>query len=289
MLYIIANAKSGNGRCAKVMKKVRAYCEKADVPLSFLVTERVGHASELAGSITLHEGDKLAVLGGDGTFHEVMQGLHDPAATPLGFIPAGRGNDFIRSAGVPKDPIKALKAIINGKLRNLDYIEVGGKRCLNIAGTGLDVDVLERTMNAKNKFTYLKSLIQCLRSFESTHVTLKTGGESHEFDCVMVGVCNGKYFGGNMCLAPLAEVDDGKLEVIVITMPENGKIMRILPKFVRGKHMDMPITKRFICEEVNIGTEKPVEIDGEIYKGLAFDCRIVKGGLLTYDAREQND
>ena len=101
----------------------------------------------------------------------------------------------------------------------------------------------------------------------------------------MAGVCNGIAIGGNIRLSPLSLIDDGKLDVIVMTMPENGRIMSVLPKFVKGKHMDLPITHHFVTDEVHIESDRPVQLDGEIYRNLSLDCKIVKGGLKTYKVK----
>ncbi|MDE7395842.1 MAG: diacylglycerol kinase family lipid kinase [Clostridiales bacterium] len=281
MLSIIANAHSGKGVAEKNIKKIAKFCLAQNIPYAFYFTEKRGHATELARQLTA-TGGEIAVLGGDGTFHEVLNGIVDLENTTLGFIPSGRGNDFVRAAKCSLDPIQAVKDILRGEKKRIDFIEVGDKRCLNVAGTGLDVDVLQRVAGKTNKITYLVSLVYCLRHFDPYRVTVTVNGEAHEYDCIMVGICNGIAIGGNMRLSPVSKIDDGKLDVIVITMPENGKIMPVLPKFVKGKHMDMSITKHFVCDEVTVQTGKSVQLDGEIYEGLPLACKVVKGGLWTY-------
>lgn len=281
MLSIIANAHSGKGVAKKNIKKISEFCLAQNIPYAFHFTERVGHATEIARALT-GEGGEIAVLGGDGTFHEVLNGIADMERTTLGFIPSGRGNDFVRAAKCSLDPIQAVKDILRGEKKRIDYIEVGDKRCLNVAGTGLDIDVLQRVAGKTNKISYLVSLVYCLKHFSPYRVAVTVNGETHEYDCVMAGVCNGNAFGGNIRLSPLSEIDDGKLNVIVMEMPKDGKLMRVLPKFVKGKHMNLPITKHFICEEVTVQTQKPVELDGEIYYDLPLHCKVVKGGLTTY-------
>lgn len=281
MINIIANPNSGLGRGKKNIKKIAEYCTENNIAHAFYFTERPGHATEIARSLTEHGGE-LAVLGGDGSFHETLNGIVDMENTSLGFIPSGRGNDFARAASLSLDPIKAFKSIVAGKTKQIDYIQIGETRCLNVAGTGLDIDVLERVAGSTSKITYVLSLVYCLKHFEPYHVTVKVNGESHEYDCIMAGVCNGIAIGGNIRLAPIAKIDDGKLDVIVMTMPKDGKIMKVLPKFIKGKHMDMPITHHFVCDEVKIETARPLELDGEIYRNLDFNCRVVKGGLKTY-------
>ena len=281
MLNIIANIKSGKGRGLKNVRKIVGYCLDKNIPYSLYITNKPGHATELARSLT-QNGGEIVALGGDGTFHEVLNGIADIRNTTLGFIPSGRGNDFVRAAGCSLDPIKALEDILRGQTKQIDYIDVNGVRCLNVAGTGLDIDVLERVAGKTNKISYLVSLIYCLHHFKPYHVTVKVNGEEHVFDCIMAGVCNGIAIGGNIRLSPLSVIDDGKLDVIVMTMPENGKIMSVLPKFVKGKHMNLPITHRFVTDEVHIESDRPVQLDGEIYRNLKLDCKIAKGGLRTY-------
>lgn len=284
MLNIIANIKSGKGRGLKNVRKIVEYCLGKNIAYSLYLTNKPGHATELARSLTKNGGEIVA-LGGDGTFHEVLNGISDIQNTALGFIPSGRGNDFVRAAGCSLDPIKALEDILRRETKSIDYIDVNGTRCLNVAGTGLDIDVLERVAGKTNKISYLVSLIYCLHHFKPYHVKVKVNGEEHVFDCIMAGVCNGIAIGGNIRLSPLSLIDDGKLDVIVMTMPENGRIMSVLPKFVRGKHMDLPITHHFVTDEVHIESNRPVQLDGEIYRNLSLDCKIVKGGLKTYKVK----
>lgn len=284
MLNIIANIKSGKGRGLKNVRKIVEYCLGKNVAYSLYLTNKPGHATELARSLTKNGGEIVA-LGGDGTFHEVLNGISDIQNTALGFIPSGRGNDFVRAAGCSLDPIKALEDILRGETKSIDYIDVNGTRCLNVAGTGLDIDVLERVAGKTNKISYLISLIYCLHHFKPYHVKVKVNGEEHVFYCIMAGVCNGIAIGGNIRLSPLSLIDDGKLDVIVMTMPENGRIMSVLPKFVKGKHMDLPITHHFVTDEVHIESNRPVQLDGEIYRNLSLDCKIVKGGLKTYKVK----
>ena len=78
------------------------------------------------------------------------------------------------------------------------------------------------------------------------------------------------------------KLDDGKLDVIVMQYPADGKIMKVLPKFIKGKHMNLPITHHFVCEEVSVEGDYPVELDGEIYENLKLDCKVVKNGLRTF-------
>ena len=280
MINIIANIRSGKGLGLKSLKKVTAYCADNSIDYTLYVTNYKGHATEIARDVTKNGGTVIA-MGGDGTFHDVLNGIADIEHTVMGFIPAGRGNDFTRAAGFSLNPVKALKDILAGNTKKIDYIKVSDKRCLNVAGTGLDVKVLELAYS-KSGLSYLSSLVYWLNHMIPCNATV-TCDDSQPFKvgCIMVGVCNGLAFGGNIRLSPVSKIDDGFL-VIVMQMPENCKVMKVLPKFVKGKHMDLPITTHIRCKKVRVESDAKVELDGEIYDNLAFDCEVVENGLTIF-------
>lgn len=284
MLDIIANVRSGNGLGAKNLKKVTLFLQDNSVPFAVHITEAPEHATSLARELCSSGSDTIVALGGDGTFHEVLEGMDFDVAR-LGFVPSGRGNDFANGINLPLDPIKAVKHVLEGKEKRLDYIQVGqSRRCINVAGTGLDIDVLKRVAGRKGKITYVKSLLYCVRHFDPYDIDVTINGETHSYKAVMVGICNGNRFGGGLKLSPESRADDGKLDLIVIEMPKNGKILPALIKFLRGKHLSLPITTCIECEKALIHPEggRPVQLDGEIYEGIDLDCSIVKGGLRTF-------
>ena len=285
MLNFIVNIRSGNGLGSKNLNRIIAYCNKNNIENTINITNYAGHAIKIAEELCQHGAQTIIAVGGDGTFHEVLNGIPSFEHTSLGFIPSGRGNDFARSMGIPLDPIKALGIIERGKTKFIDYIQIGDKRCLNIAGTGLDTDVLKRVAGRPSKITYLNSLLYCIRHFEpyDIDVTLP-GAEKTSYKAIIVGVCNGTQFGGGLRLSPRSITDDGLLELIIIQMPK-GSILPILIKFLRGKHLDLPITKCLHCEEVTIHPQggRPVQLDGEIYENTDLNCKVVKGGLKTFE------
>lgn len=285
MINFIVNSRSGMGQGHKNIKAIMDYCYKNKVEYTVHITGAPGHASKIASVLSeLEPTNTIAAVGGDGTFHEVLNGVVDPKITPIGFIPSGRGNDYARAANLSLSPITALKAIINNKIVYSDYIQIGDKRCLNVAGTGLDIDVLQRVDGRNGKITYLLSLLHCLANFKPYQIKVTTNGESKEYDAIMVGICNGIAIGGGMRLSPLSKVDDGKINVIIITMPADGNLMSIVPKFKKGKHINMPLTTHYLCDEVTVESlnGKPIQLDGEIYNESILDCKIKAGGLKTF-------
>lgn len=283
---IIANKCSGKGNGEKCLNAVTKYLDEHGIPYNVHITERVGHGKALAAELSARGSEVIVALGGDGTFHEVLNGI-DFEKSRLGFIPAGRGNDFANGTGaVSLDPVKAIENIVRGEPADLDYINIGDKRCLNVGGTGMDVDVLLKTAKSKNKLTYVASLLRCLLRFKPYHVEAEINGETKAYDCIMLGVCNGTQFGGGIKLSPLSKADDGKIDIIIMEKPKRVPTVLIMPKFVKGKHMGKPYTHHIVCESVKVTTSAPIELDGEIYYDLNFDAQIVKGGLKTFAISE---
>ena len=281
-MVIIANPTSGKGNGKKALDAVLTYLDGKAVPYTLRLTERKGHAEELAREACANGADVVVALGGDGTFHEVLNGM-DFSTSRLGLIPAGRGNDFaIGAKAASLDPIQAIADIVRGEPKELDYIQVSDRRCLNIAGTGLDVEVLQKTAEKHNKLTYTASLVRCLLHYKPYHIAAEVNGETNEYDCIMIGVCNGSQFGGGIRVSPLSAPDDGKLDILIVKKPKNVPTLMVMPGFVKGKHMKKSYVKHIICDSVKITTPAPVELDGEIYYDLDFDAKIVVGGVKTF-------
>ena len=282
MYRFIVNPGSGTGNGRKIENIIVSLMSERGEPYEITETRYKGHAKELAAEFC---GERIIAVGGDGTFHEVLKGM-DTQKCSLGFIPCGRGNDFAEVFGASKKPTQALRTALDGEPISIDYIKVGENlRCLNICGTGLDVSVLEGVENKKDtKFTYLMSLINCIKHFTPYELDVTSGGETKHYSCIMVGVCNGKQFGGGMKISPLSSMTDGLLDVVTIELPKNGRIMRALWGFVRGNHLEKPYTHHFACEKVKVTSpyNYPLELDGEIYRDITLDCEIVKGGLKTF-------
>lgn len=284
MYHFIINVHSGKGAGARIAAKITAYMEKKSFQYDVRETTCKGHAKELAQQCS-REGDVIVAVGGDGTFHEVLNGI-DADKCALGFIPCGRGNDFANSFGLSKKPIKALETVLYGEVIRIDYITVNETlRCLNVCGTGLDVAVLEGVENKRDdKLTYLMSLIHCLNHFTPYELDVESEGKREHYSCIMVGACNGKQFGGGIKISPKSDFESGKINVVTMEMPKNKKIMKALMKFVKGKHLDEPYAHHFECDAVSVTSpyHYPIELDGEIYRDVPLNCKIVKGGLRTF-------
>lgn len=280
-MEIIANPTSGKNKGEQVIREVTHYLNSRNISYNVHITESKGHAHKLTETLCRKGAKTIVALGGDGTFHEVLNGM-DFSTSRLGFVPAGRGNDYAFGTGISLNPTEAIAAIVAGTPMDTDYIQVDTARCLNIAGTGLDVEVLQHTAHKKNSITYTTSLIHCLLHYSCYPVTVTHNSISKEYKCIMVGVCNGSQFGGGLKLSPMSNNKDGLLDIVIIEKPKNIPAVFVVPSFAKGKHITKSFTTHFQCTQINIDTRAPIELDGEIYTDLQFKAHIVAGGCKTF-------
>ena len=282
MFYIISNpvsGKKGNLRSAQIVAEV---FEKNGLEYKLLETARPGDGKVLAQKITSEGGRDIVVIGGDGTLHEVLNGLVEPSECRLGLIPSGTGNDFAYSAGIPEDAQKAAEMIVAGNCVEVDYLQVGENRCMNVCGMGMDVDVLERCNRGKSrgKLKYLKSLLASLFAFKGYKITIEGQGEQVEKHALIAAVCNGQAFGGGIRICPVAKIDDHLFDVAVIDCPNSKwKIVKAFLKLMKGKIMEVPYLTHYRAERVKFSTQDTCisQLDGELYKDLDFTVEIKTG------------
>lgn len=286
MLHIIFNPVSGKTKSKKNLEKAQKILDERGVEYEVHETALERDAQTIAANLTGRGEKDLAVLGGDGTLHEVLNGLADPTACRLGLLPSGTGNDFAEKLGLPMDIEKSLLKILDGEAKAIDYLEVGGVRCMNVAGIGMDVDVLERCQKGKlkGKIKYFISLVQSLFAFKGIAVDVESEGRSERHEALLAAACNGAQFGGGIRICPTADVADGKINVVLVEcIGSKWEIIKAFMALLKGKILEYPATTQFLCERVKFSPQIPctVQLDGELYKDLDFDVR-VKSGLKFY-------
>ena len=280
--HIISNPAAGKRSSGKNLKTVEEAFDLGGVSFETHVSQGVGDATKIARKLTEQGETEIVALGGDGTLHEVLNGLADPTACNLGLIPSGTGNDFAEKIGLPTDAKKAASLILTGEAKDTDYLEVGGLRCMNVAGLGIDVDVLERCKRGKlrGKIKYLLSLVQSLFSFKGYRVEIVADKIRETRNVLIAAACNGAQFGGGIRICPAAEVSDGKLNAVIVDcIGGKWKIIKAFMALLKGKILEYAATKHFLCDSLKFIPEKPctVQLDGELYTDTAFDVKLKRG------------
>ena len=273
--YVILNPTAGRGAAARAWPGVRAVLEGAGARVELAETARHGHAVELAEAAARAGWPAVVAVGGDGTVHEVANGLlraSDGGATTaaLGIVPVGSGNDFALLAGLPRDAAGAARAIVSGAERRVDVGRVGDRWFTNGVGVGLDARVAveaNRNRRLRGIGIYLWALARVLGSFRPPVVRVEIdGAEVMERPLTLVTVGNGGRHGGGFWICPAAKIDDGLLDVCVCDGLGTLQILRFLPMTLRGTHVGASCVHMRTARRVRISSDTPLPVhaDGEI-------------------------
>lgn len=287
MLNVIVNPRSLRGTGKRLLEKIGERLDAWGGEYRIFRTERKGQATELARQLT-EEGERTIVaMGGDGTMNDVLSGLTHTDECSFGLIPAGTGNDFATSAKIPFG-MDALELILTAEAKPTDYIQFDdGRRSLNIAGLGIDVDVLQRCERMKlfhKKVKYFLSLLVSLMKFRGYRVEVDVNGETSVRTALIAAVCNGKFLGGGIPLCPPAEVADGKMDLIVVDCPARRKILPALIRLMKGKILSLPFAHHTLCDRAVITPGQPsvAQYDGELWETKALGATLVAGKLKMF-------
>ena len=285
MIDFIVHDKAGKGRAFKAKNEIIKRLTALKIPHRFHVTEHRGHGTEIAKDLCLSGADKIVAVGGDGTIHEVLNGLCNFESISFGIIPAGTGNDFATATGIPKKATDALELILSNNTRFTDFFECSGVRGINAIGTGIDVDILYRYEKSKRKtkLTYYLSLLYCLMHYKPYDLTfVDESGVKHAKKAFIACACNGRQFGGGIKICPQGVANDGLLDFILVNDIPKWKIPPALIKLVAGKIHTHKASEYSRVENVKVEGKFPVQIDGEIYENLPFDVKIIKNTLKIF-------
>ena len=286
--HLISNPVAGKNKSGKAVEKVQALFAARGVQTQVHYTQGRGDATRIARELTEAGEQYIVAMGGDGTLHETLNGLADPATCFLGLIPVGTGNDFAEHAGIPLDVEEAAKLILDGTAKETDYLEVGGKRCMNVAGVGMDVDVLERCSKGKfhGKLKYLTCLLQSVFAFKGYDVEFCLDGEKTEKKILLAATCNGSQFGGGIRICPTASSTDKKMDVVIVDcVVGKFKLISALLTLLKGKILSHPKATHVRCDNFSVSpkTPCPAQLDGELYQDLEFSVKLCSG-LMLYRA-----
>lgn len=283
-LAFILNPVAGTGFSLKAMEGLEAVMREKNVEYRVFRTERPGHGTELAAKLA-SDPEVLAVasVGGDGTAGEVAAGLCG-TDKPMAIIPAGTGNDFIKSVGIPNDPRRALDILLTCAPQPTDTGEVNGEFFLNVCGTGFDVTVLDYAEAEKAKHRgltpYLLGLVKANFHYRSVRlkITDETGVTEGRF--LVCTVANGRYIGGGIPICPAADPSDGLLDLVLVRHVPRRRIPLYLPGLMMGRDLTFRITTHRRVRSVTFEGEKlRVNIDGEIRTMDGAEFRIRPGTL----------
>jgi diacylglycerol kinase (ATP) len=240
-------------------------------------------AADLARGCVADGVEALVVCGGDGLVHLALQAVAG-TGVPLGLIPSGTGNDVARYLGLPrKDPVAAADRIIASRRRTIDLARSGDRYFVTVLAAGFDAIVNERA-NAmtwpKGQMRYNLATLAELRTFRPIPYTLDLDGETIEHEAMLVAVGNGPSFGGGLRITEGALLDDGLLDVVVITRMSKPRLVRSYPRLFTGKLAGVPEYVHRRVKSVTVAAPGIVSYaDGERFGPLPLTIECVPGAL----------
>jgi diacylglycerol kinase (ATP) len=285
-ILVIYNPRAGNGRARRLLPRIRAGLGGRGIDAEFMLTEAPGHATALAQAADFNGFDAHVATGGDGTLFEVLNGLmRNPGARkpPLGLIPNGTGNAFMKELGLrQRDWVRAIDILAARRLRRIDIgrVETDGQshHFLNIVGMGFVAEIAQAAVPLKRlgAAAYTAAVLLKLPSLRAQAITLELDGERIEREAVFVEVANSTYTGTNFLIAPKARLDDGLLDVVLLKAISRLELLRLFRTVYDGSHLRHPQVEYFQARSVTVTESRPGRLipDGEIlgHTPARFEC-----------------
>jgi len=281
-LLAIVNPIAGSGRVRRLWPRIERFLHQAGHAVQTLLTRHPGDAETLAYEATTQSFDRMLVAGGDGTLHEVTNGLVR-AGEPIpevGLLPLGTGRDVARTLRFPKKLPAMVSTALSPLVRRLDLIALRlrtdegnlDRVCVNVGGFGFDAQVAHQANRYYQKLgkrtlaIYLASVLKELSRLPHFRVRGEVDGEPFEAHTPLVVFASGKYFGGGFFIAPHARMDDGTFELVWTEPLSRWEVLRLLPSLYRGTHLTYPKvhTRSFRHARFESIPRAAVEADGEI-------------------------
>jgi diacylglycerol kinase (ATP) len=282
-IALLTNPTSGRGRGARHRDVALARLRESGFVVRNLQGRDADEAADLARACVADGVDALVVCGGDGLVHLGVQAVAG-TGTPLGLIPSGTGNDVARYLGLPRtDPVAAADRIIASRLRTIDLARSGERWFVTVLAAGFDAIVNERA-NAmtwpRGQMRYNLATLAELRTFRPIPYVLELDGETMEHEAMLVAVGNGPSFGGGLRITEGALLDDGLLDVVVITRMSKPKLVRSYPRLFTGR---IDGVAEYVHRRVRTATIAAPGIvsyaDGERFGPLPLTVECVPGAL----------
>lgn len=292
MIRFIVNPMSASGRGKKIWLQVEDTLKQKNLNYTVQFTNYPKHGISLAKEAVKDPTvQAIVAVGGDGTVHEAAQALIG-TDIPLGFIPAGSGNDFARALDISIDSAKALERILQFRPFKIDIAKINNKYFVNGAGIGFDGAVAKMTNDSKMKiwlnrmklgrFAYLASALRLLCTFRPTDLILTTDDRSHFFSNVwLIAVTNIPFYGGGMKVCPAAVYDDGLLDICIVRNVNRVQFLRSLSKVFYGKHATDPRIVFMKAQKIAVQSKDLlfVHTDGESDQSTPIQIKVEKQAL----------
>ena len=273
---LIINPTAGRGRAGKQVPEIKRLLGAKAEEWAWQYTQKRGDATQMAREAA-ESGVRLVIaVGGDGTLHEVVNGVLGTGAT-VGLIPFGTGNDFARALGLFGSLETACLALTSGVVKNIDIGVIEGqgtdgpRHFLVLTGTGYDArtaqTVNDGIKHLSGPLAYVWGAILTLRTFQPFALTLTLDDQPpRRVEAMFASFANAETTGGGMKIAPGAKVDDGCLDICLVEKVSKPTLLYQLTQVFSGKHVGHPAVTMLCAQTISVDADppQPLLIDGEV-------------------------
>ena len=288
---IIANPVAGRGRARLVGERVADLLYVHGVNAHLMMSGAPGDCERIAREVLARGGRQVAACGGDGTVHEVVNGLANSDAV-LGVVPCGRGNDLARALGLSRDVNDVVNTLVRGVDRVIDLGKAGGRFFATVASLGFDTAVAQRMRNQGSGFltralevggtvSYGLTVLRTLVGYRSSLVRLQGDFGVFEGRILLAATANAPFYGSGVKIAPDAIVDDGMLDVCIVADVSRWTVLRMFLRAYSGAHIGHSAVRVVQTRTLQIESDDPLWIfaDGEPMCEVPAKIEVVPGAL----------
>ena len=284
--FLIVNPVSGQKKGLLLWEKILPILTSKGAEVDHVISEYNHHPYDIIFDLDFSKYDAIGVLGGDGTMHEVINGMmdrNDQQKLPIALITNGTGNSLMHDLDA-LDPIKAAKNFVKGHKLKIDLAKISMKDdhlyAFNVIGWGIPVTINEKAEKMRifgGQRYNVASLIEILRN-PSWPVKLQIEQKELQGNYSFFLACNTIYSGNGMRVAPKAKLNDGKFDVLILKKASRPKLIRLFVKIFKGSHINDPIIQYEQVEAFSISDTKDtvLNIDGQAIGSVPFEVKVLK-------------
>jgi len=295
-ILLVVNPTGGVRNGLEILKNIKPIFEAGGIELEIIETKYAGHSKDVVRAMDIEKFEALCIVGGDGTMHEVVNGMYarkDKKLIPIGVIPAGTGNSLMHDFNC-LDPNVAAKWIVKGYTKKIDLAKIKMEHkvvyAFNIVGWGMITDINLRAEGVRwmgeNRYTY--AALMEIMSHKQRHAKLSFGGKTYDEKFTFILGSLTKFTGSAMKMAPKAKLDDGLIDISIVRNASRKQMMNLFPKIFTGEHIHSDVLEYKQVDSYSIIPDEhdPMNLDGETIGSTPIELKVLRESLEVYVSKE---
>jgi diacylglycerol kinase (ATP) len=288
-LFVIVNPTAGGGRAAREQATVAEFLRARGRTVEFHEAQGSRDLREQAARAAADGYSCILALGGDGTFHYLVEALAGTNAV-VGFLPAGNGNDTARALGIPRDPVRAADALLRSEPRWIDLIRArlaNGRitHCVCSSGVGLDAEAAHLANTRFRRWPgltrYLAGAVLAYGKGAAFELSAQIDGAPWGGPALLAVVANAPEYGAGIRIASSAKLDDGRIDLVLVRPVAWPRFIEAMATLWTSGDLRFSEVERFRCRRVGVETDRSMKVhgDGEILGESPVEFEVVPGAI----------